>query len=80
MTNVSREISWVNFLREPMIHNANLYNAESVYNKALEGKVPDINDLPLPNDKEFVAGQLHNHVADWKIILENSPIKSEIID
>ena len=80
MVNVSREISWVNFLREPRDYDLNLYNAESDYNKALEGKVPDINALPLPNDKEFVAGQLHNHVADWKVILENSPVKSEITD
>lgn len=75
-----RDISWVNCIREPIAGDSYLNNAEDVFLKAKQGLFPDINTLPFRNDKIFIAGQLHDHISEWKMVLESSPMRSEILD
>ena len=77
----TRGKSWVNVtgnLFDRDYHDA--VSAEQAYDDVLSGIVPSLETLKFPNPKAFVSGQIHEHLEQWKVIMESSSCSDMILD
>jgi hypothetical protein len=75
-----RQATYVDFKNNSIVREKLLDTAEVAYAKAVNGMEPNIQNLKFLNPKEFVAGQFHTRLDQWKSLMHDTCLATTIFD
>jgi hypothetical protein len=74
-----RQATYVDFKNNSIVRERLVDTAEVAYAKAVNGMEPNIQNLKFLNPKEFVAGQIHTRLDQWKSLMHDTCLATTIL-
>ncbi len=75
-----RQATYVDFKNNSLDREKSVDSVEVAYSKAVNGVEPNIQNLKFLNPNEFVAGQIHTRLDQWKSLMHDTCLATTIFD